>query len=86
MKKNSISVNAVCFILAGVLIVLSPLLFSNHVSAGTVSREKRADSVLQSTGNVMYRSSDENNSKVFDVTDLYYVENRINDELASVCE
>lgn len=84
MKKKKISMNAICFILAGVLAVAVPCVYA-RADSGNLS--KRADSGLQSIGNVEYQSSSGSSKTVlFDITDLYYLENRIEDELKVICQ
>lgn len=84
MKKRKISVNTACFILAGIIAVAVPCA---HVIADSISTSQRADSGLKSTGNVEYASSTGGTSKVaFAISDLYYLENRIEDELKVICQ
>lgn len=84
MKKRKNSVNIACFILAGVIAVVVPCA---HAIADSISTSKRADSGLKSTGNVEYASPTGGTSRVaFAISDLYYLENRIEDELKVVCQ
>lgn len=82
-KKRKLSVNAVCFIIAGLLAIGVPGI---TVLANDITTSKRADSGLQSTGNVECLDSTGTKTILFAVEDLYYLENRIVDELAVVCE
>ena len=56
------------------------------VLANDITTSKRADSGLQSTGNVECLDPTGTKTILFAVEDLYYLENRIVDELAVVCE
>lgn len=81
MKK--LSMNAICFILAGCIAVGFPC-YQALATNTNISTTKRNGSGLKSTGNVEYYDKATGRTvTVFDVTDLYYLENRIEDVLNS---
>ncbi len=84
--KRKLSTNAICFILAGLIVVGFPC-YQAIAANTTVSNTKRSGSGIKSTGNVQYYDkTTKKNVVLFDVTDLYYLENRIEDELTVICK
>ena len=83
--KKSLSVNAICYILAAIIGIGFPSY--QALASDTTSVSKRSDSGLKSTGNVEYCDRQTGaRTVVFAVEDLYYLENRIEDELAVICQ
>lgn len=83
MRKN-ISMNAICYLLAGVIAIGVPCY---SAIAANVSTTKRSGSGIKSTGNIVYKDKDTGDTTIlFDVSDLYYLENRIEDELTVICK
>lgn len=82
--KKKLSVNAVCYILAAVIGLGFPCY---QALASNVSSAKRSNSGIKSTGNVEYEDRQTGQrTVVFAVEDLYYLENRIEDELMVICQ
>lgn len=84
VKKKKLTVNAVCYILAAVIGLGFPCY---QVLANTTSTTKRSGSGIKSTGNVECEDRKTGQRTIlFAVEDLYYLENRIEDELAIICQ
>lgn len=84
--KIKLSKNVIFFILAGLIAVGFPC-YKTIAANTTVSTIKRSGSGIKSTGNVQYYDkTTKKNVVLFDVTDLYYLENRIEDELTVICK
>lgn len=81
--KKKISINALCFVLAGIIAVGYPCYTA---IAGAVSTTKRSNSGIKSTGNVEYIDANGTRTVNFAIEDLYYLENRIEDELVPICK
>lgn len=78
--RKKLSFNAWCYILAGLIAVGAPC-YHAIAEEASVSTNKRAGSKIQSTGDVKYQKADGTQVTLFAVEDLYYMENRIEDEL-----
>ena len=81
--KKKLSTNVICYLLAGAIAVGVPCY---SAIASNISTAKRSNSGIQSTGNIEYKDKTTGETTtLFAVSDLYYLENRIEDELAAIC-
>lgn len=81
--RKKFSINTLCFVLAGVIAVGIPCYTA---IAGAVATVKRNNSGIKSTGNVEYMDANGVKTVNFAIEDLYYLENRIEDELVPICK
>lgn len=84
VKKKKLTMNTVCYILAAVIGLGFPCY---QAFADTASTTQRSGSGIKSTGNIEYCDRVTGQKTIaFAVSDLYYLENRIEDELAVICQ
>lgn len=82
--RKKLSMNAICYLLAGIIAVGVPCY---SVIASNVSTTKRSGSGIKSSGNIEYKDKTTGETTtLFAVSDLYYLENRIEDELTVICK
>ena len=78
--KRKLNVNTICFIVAGIIAVTVPCMRSVAADPAKINT-----SALKSTGNVVY-SKDSDSIVQFSKEDLEYLINRVENELAPICE